>query len=172
MIDAARHIDSYYARTAAPGPNHPALSGRQEAEICIVGGGLAGLSAALSLAERGRKVALVEARRVGWGASGRNGGFVSPGFSRGLESLIDAIGLDRTRELFDLTRDAMRLVRARIDRYGMAGASPVDSGMLMGWWRDEPEEARKYQAFMAEKFGVEYEYWPRERVREVCITQR
>ncbi|MGD9742685.1 MAG: NAD(P)/FAD-dependent oxidoreductase [Dongiaceae bacterium] len=172
MTDAARHIDSYYARTAAPGSDHPALAGRQEAEICIVGGGLAGLSAALSLAERGRKVALLEARRVGWGASGRNGGFVSPGFSRGLESLINAIGLDRTRELFDLTRDAMRLVRARIDRYGMAGASPVDSGMLMGWWRDEPEEAKKYQAFMAEKFGVEYEYWPRERVRAVCITQR
>lgn len=165
------HIDSYYGRTLAPGPDHPTLAGKHEAEICILGGGLAGLSAGLSLAERGRTVALVEARRVGWGASGRNGGFVSPGFSRGLESLVDALGLDRTRALFQLTRDAVRLVRSRIDCYGIA-AEPVDSGMLMGWWRDEPDETRKYQAFMAEKFGIAYEFWPRERVREVCVTKR
>jgi gamma-glutamylputrescine oxidase len=167
----AAHIDSYYARTLAPGPDHPALAGRIETEICIVGGGLAGLSAALSLAERGRKVALLEARKVGWGASGRNGGFVSPGFSVGAEGLVKAAGLEPARQLYGLTREAVRLVRARIDRYRIA-AEPVDSGMLMTWWRDEPGEAQKHGDWLRDTYGIEFEYWPRERVREACVTTR
>lgn len=168
---SAGHIDSYYARTLAPGPDYPALAGRVAADVCIVGGGLAGLSAALSLAERGRKSVLVEANRVGWGASGRNGGFVSPGFSVGAEGLVKAAGLERARQLHALTRDAVRLVRSRIDRYKIA-ADPVDSGMLMTWWRDVPGEARKFRDYLARTYGVEYEYWPRERVREACVTAR
>jgi gamma-glutamylputrescine oxidase len=168
---SARHIDSYYARTLAPGPDYPALAGRVEADVCIVGGGLAGLSAALSLAERGRKVALVEARKVGWGASGRNGGFVSPGFAVGPRGLVARAGLEPARQLYGLTREAVRLVRDRIDRYGIA-AEPVDSGMLMTWWRDRPGAAQKFRDWMQQTYGVEYEYWPRERVREACVTTR
>jgi len=165
------HIDSYYARTLAPGPDWPALSGRVETEVCVVGGGLAGLSAALSLAERGHKVAVLEARKVAWGASGRNGGFVSPGFAAGSEGLVRRAGLERARALHALTREAVRLVRARIDGYRIA-ADPVDSGMLLTWWRDEPGAAQRFRDWMQETYGLAFDYWPRERVREVCVTAR
>ncbi|HVL19972.1 MAG TPA: FAD-dependent oxidoreductase, partial [Amaricoccus sp.] len=64
--------DSYYAATAHPAPARPALVGEAEADVCIVGAGFTGLSAALELAERGHRVAVLEAAKVGWGASGRN----------------------------------------------------------------------------------------------------
>ena len=71
-------IDSYYTRTANPAPPRPALDGEIETDVCIVGGGLAGLSTALSLAERGKSVVVLEARRVAWGASSRRRLRISP----------------------------------------------------------------------------------------------
>ena len=81
---SSAYIDTYYSRTAATSEIYPAATGRIEADVCIVGGGLAGLTAALKLARSGRKVVLLEAQRVAWGASGRNGGFVSAGYATGL----------------------------------------------------------------------------------------
>ena len=66
--------NSYYAATAPRGQRYPALQANVDADVAIVGGGLAGLSAAIELADRGYSVVLLEARQVGWGASGRNGG--------------------------------------------------------------------------------------------------
>jgi len=168
---AAGHIDSYYARTATPVPPRPVLRGDIETEVCVVGGGLAGLSTALGLAERGRSVVLLEARRVAWGASGRNGGFVSPGFACGPESVVKRVGRDRARELYELTREAVRLVRRRIDQYEIPCA-PVDSGALKAWWTNDPAAVRRERDYMGETFGVELEIWPRERLREVLITRR
>ena len=74
----APHVESYYAATlAATGagvPKYPALRGEVTAEVCVLGGGFTEISAALNLAERGFDVVLLEAERIGWGASGRNGG--------------------------------------------------------------------------------------------------
>src|SRR5271170_6153651 len=81
--DMADYTDTYYARTLTePGERAP-LEGTIDAETCVVGGGLAGLATALDLAERGRSVVLLERHRVGWGASGRNGGFASAGYPSG-----------------------------------------------------------------------------------------
>ena len=88
--------------------------------MCIVGGGFAGLNTALGLAERGlRDVVLVDADQVGFGASGRNGGFVFGGFSRGEDALLRDLGPDRARALYAGTTDAVERIRRRIDRYGM-----------------------------------------------------
>ncbi|MCK5365438.1 MAG: FAD-binding oxidoreductase, partial [Gammaproteobacteria bacterium] len=73
------HPDSYYAASANPHPRHSDLVGEVEADVCVVGGGFTGVSAALHLAERGYQVVLVEAARIGWGASGRNGGQLGTG---------------------------------------------------------------------------------------------
>jgi gamma-glutamylputrescine oxidase len=69
----AAHADSYYAASARPAPHRSALTGSAECDVCVVGGGIAGCSAALHLAERGYSVVLLEQHRVGWGASGRSG---------------------------------------------------------------------------------------------------
>ena len=74
--------NSFYARTRTAGPDRPPLEGEHEAEVCIVSGGLAGLNTALALGQRGISVILLEARSVGFGASGRNGGFVGRGYSQ------------------------------------------------------------------------------------------
>src|SRR5271166_811650 len=123
----ADYTDSYYARTLAePGERAP-LDGTIEAETCVIGGGLAGLSTALDLAERGRSVVLLERHRVGWGASGRNGGFVSPGYPNGLPALVAKVGLDAARELYTLSRGAQTLLHERIARYAI-DCGPVEEG--------------------------------------------
>ena len=71
--DLSGHIDSWYAASAPPQPTRPALQGEIDADVCVVGGGIAGCSTALHLAERGYRVVLLEAHRVGWGASGQIG---------------------------------------------------------------------------------------------------
>lgn len=81
MQDRAQHTASYYAASAHPAPARPALTGSVEADVAIIGGGFTGVASALSFAERGKSVVLIEANRVGWGASGRNGGQVLAGWS-------------------------------------------------------------------------------------------
>ncbi len=168
---SADHIDSHYVRTADPGPPRPFLQGDIEAEVCIVGGGLAGLSTALGLAERGRSAVLLEARRVGWGASGRNAGFVSPGFAADSRKLVRRLGRDHARSLYQLSRDALDLIRARIDRY------QIDCGPLVPGWlrvacRDRPGALARKRDLLTEVFGLETEVWPRDRVREVLRSER
>ena len=80
------HTQSYYAATANEITDYPVLEGGKSADICVVGAGFTGVSTALTLAERGYSVALVEGNRVGWGASGRNGGHLINGIS-GLEKI-------------------------------------------------------------------------------------
>ena len=86
------HAPSYYAATANPSPDRPALAGEARAEVCIVGAGFTGISAALELAERGASVVVLEAARVGWGASGRNGGQIVNGYSRELDVIARRYG--------------------------------------------------------------------------------
>lgn len=137
----------------------------------MIGGGLAGLSTALSLAERGVSVVLLEARRLAWAASGRNGGFVSPGFSLGAETLLRTVGREQARALYDLSRRGAELVRDRIARYRIEGASPVE-GRLDVWRHIDPDGIRQARDFMAETFDCQEEIWSADRVREVLRSER
>ena len=75
------HIDSYYAASANPAPNRPPLTGDVQADVCVVGGGIAGCATALFLAERGYRVVLLEGNRIAFGASGRSGGQAIVGYA-------------------------------------------------------------------------------------------
>lgn len=119
MTDAA-HAPSYYAATANRIPNLPALAGDHDCDVCVVGGGYTGLSAALELAGRGYDVALLEAKRIGWGASGRNGGHIVSGYAADLAGLSPRLGAETARRLWDLAEEAKALIGERVARHRIA----------------------------------------------------
>ena len=116
---AGEYPDSWYAATAAVLPRYPALAGSVAADVCVVGGGYTGLSAALHLAEAGLDVVLLEAQRVGWGASGRNGGQVGSGQRREQDWLERQLGREQARALWDMAEEAKALVRGLVARHGI-----------------------------------------------------
>ncbi len=118
--DAAReHPDSWYAATAKPGPQRPPLESEATADVCVVGGGFSGLSTALHLAERGYAVIVLEAARVGWGASGRNGGQLINGYSRDLDVIEKRYGHDAARELGAMAFEGAGIIRELVERYSI-----------------------------------------------------
>ncbi|WP_158964605.1 NAD(P)/FAD-dependent oxidoreductase [Chachezhania sediminis] len=108
------HPDSWYAATANDDKSYPPLDGDITADVCIVGGGFTGLSAALHLAEAGRRVVLVEAQRVGFGASGRNGGQVGTGHNRDPLKLEKMVGAGNAAKLWDLAEASKDLVKSLV----------------------------------------------------------
>ena len=113
------HVASWYAATAHPAPERPPLDGTARADVCVIGAGYTGLSTALHLAEKGRRVVVIEANRVGWGASGRNGGQLHSGQRRDQETLEAWFGMPRARALFDLAEEAKRTVKGLIATHGI-----------------------------------------------------
>ncbi|MEM9812234.1 MAG: FAD-binding oxidoreductase [Pseudomonadota bacterium] len=114
------HAPSYYSATANAMPDRPALAERLEVDVCVIGGGFTGLSAALELALGGASVVLLDAQRIGWGASGRNGGQIATGPRVSVLELERSYGRDMTRALWDLAEDAKALIRRRVADHGIA----------------------------------------------------
>lgn len=114
-----QHVDSYYAAScAAQMQAYPALQGEQQCDVVVVGGGFSGLHTALRLAEAGQRVILLEASRVAWAASGRNGGQAILGWSCDMPPLEKALGLERARRLWDGMAWAARELRELPQRHG------------------------------------------------------
>ena len=116
----AEYVESYYSasRNLSLGQTD-ALVGNETADVCIVGGGLTGCSAALYLAQRGYRVHLLEAERIGWGASGRSGGQIIPGLSTDVGKLRADLGEDGARAVWAMTLEAVELVRERVHSLGI-----------------------------------------------------
>ncbi len=112
-------VPTWYEVSARTHPNWPALAGDECADVCVIGGGYTGLSCALHLAERGYSVVLLEARRIGNGASGRNGGQLGSGHRRDQFTLERELGEERARLLWSMAEEAKALVRDRIARHGI-----------------------------------------------------
>jgi gamma-glutamylputrescine oxidase len=109
-----QHVRSYYAASAHPSPVRPPLEGDEQADVCVVGGGIAGCSAALDLAARGYSVVLLEARRIGWGASGRSGGQAICGFGASQQVIVAQAGLEVARRMWDVSVEALALLKRRV----------------------------------------------------------
>ncbi|RRV09140.1 FAD-binding oxidoreductase [Pseudomonas sp. v388] len=114
-----QHAASYYAASSHPQPDYPALQGELKVDVCVVGGGFSGLNTAIELAERGLSVALLEARRIGWGASGRNGGQLIRGVGHGVERFASVIGQDGVRQLKLMGLEAVEIVRRRVEQHAI-----------------------------------------------------
>ena len=161
-----------YYQSTAPLVSYPELTAEISCDVCIIGAGYAGLSAAAALAERGNtQVIIIESEQVGYGASGRNGGFVFGGFSLGNQALLSRLGAAPARQLYRLTLDAVELIRRRIDRYAI-DCDRNESGVLLANWFDDDRVLQRQQDLMRTQYGVEWQRWSREQTREHLHTER
>ena len=113
----SEHVKSYYAATAQKTDARPALRGTERADVCVVGGGFSGISAALELVERGFSVIVLEGVRVGFGASGRNGGQIVNGYSRDLDVISERYGADAGRQIGAMALEGGNIIRERVAKY-------------------------------------------------------
>ncbi len=117
---AHAHAPSYYAATANRDLHFADLQGEQQADVCVIGGGFSGLNTAIELAERGLSVVLLEAHRIGWGASGRNGGQLIRGVGHDVEQFRPVLGDEGVDSLKRMGFEAVEIVRQRIERHAIA----------------------------------------------------
>lgn len=154
MIQPQPHTGSYYAATVNQQLDCQPLKGAQSADICVVGGGFTGISTALHLVERGYKVAVVEANKVGWGASGRNGGQMIGGIS-GEERLAKPLGEEGERILWDMRWAGHQIIRDRVSTYN------IDCDLKSGY-ADVAIKPRHVRALEAEYDYLQKNNFPHE----------
>ncbi|MEX3009446.1 NAD(P)/FAD-dependent oxidoreductase [Hoeflea sp. TYP-13] len=169
VADQQVHAASYYAARQPPRALRKPLKGREDTDVAIIGGGLAGLTAALELSRRGHSVALVESRRIGWGASGRNGGFVSPGFAESIGSIERKTGVETAKKLYNLSVTGVEYVE---DTIAAAGRSDIIAGR--GWLHvirhGKVGAFRAWRDRMARDYGAEMEFLDRSGLQQVLKT--
>lgn len=151
---AGTYPPSWYTATAETAPARPALGGDVQVDVCIVGAGFTGLSAALFLARKGFKVAVIEAHRAGFGASGRNGGQVGSGYNKDQLWLENRLGKIKARALWDMTEAAKAQVRE------LAADHAPDAAFVPGvahgeYSASETREHHDYAAHLAKHYGYD-----------------
>jgi glycine/D-amino acid oxidase-like deaminating enzyme len=170
MTDSNAYGETWYAATLADAPPRPSLSWDVDADVCVIGGGLAGLTAAREIARRGWSVVLLEAGRIASNASGRNTGFVLPGFGADAERLIERVGFERTKDLWALAQAGLDYVRDTVKTEGASGIDPQDGWLHVSRTNNNDEFVADI-ALLGE-LGCDIEGWPAERVRDVLRSDR
>jgi gamma-glutamylputrescine oxidase len=169
MYQKQEHTRSYYAATVNEVTDYPALTGSVSVDICVVGAGFTGVATALTLAERGFSVALVEANRVGWGASGRNGGQLINGIN-GLAKIQKKYGDGIADMLWDLGWRGNDIIYERVEKYGID--CDFKSGFVTTAYKP------RHMAYLEAHTGdmqkhnhpYPYELWDREKTRTMLGT--
>ena len=113
------HVSSYYADTANRETLRSKLQSRIDVDVCVVGGGFTGLSAALALAQKGKKVALLEAKAIGWGASGRNGGQIVNGLNASIDKITRQFGAEAGAFVSQFVQEGSAIIRGFIEDHGI-----------------------------------------------------
>jgi len=168
--DTTAYGRSWYAATMVEAPRRPQLTVDLDVDVCVIGGGLAGLTTTREVARRGWSVVLLEAGRIAASASGRNTGFVLPGFAAEPDSLISRVGFARAKDVWALSRAGLEYVREVIREEGMTGIDPQE-GWLYVSKVDNGDEFIHLVGLLGE-LGGDAEGWPTERVRSVLRTER
>ncbi len=165
-------VNSYYANSAHASPVRPALAGDVECDVCVIGGGIAGCSTALHLAERGYKVVLLEDNRIGWGASGRSGAQAIYGVAAPQSKVERLIGAADARAVWDVTVEGLDLIRDLVTRHGI-DCDWSSGHMLTAIKPRHDVEIRAELDDLHTRYGYESaRYMTREEVRSVLATDR
>jgi glycine/D-amino acid oxidase-like deaminating enzyme len=171
MTDKISEGPGWYRESAVPAETRPQLTFDLDVDVCVVGGGLAGLSVAYEAVRRGASVAVLEAREIGWNASGNNLGTVMPGFGGEIVDLIARIGLHDTRELWRLTQMGADRIRQMVATTAMPGVALTD-GVLEVSHTDVGDRLVGRLQLLGETFGADIEGWPVDRVRAMLRSGR
>ena len=160
----------WYEATSVARPDRPRLKLDLDVDVCVIGAGLAGLTVAREIAQSGWSVAVLEAGQVAWAASGRNLGFVLPGFSEDIDDILERVGLDHAKQLWALSEQGLEYVRRTILDTRMPG---VD--LIHGWLhvsKTDNTAALQAEVERMRWIGADVEYWPAGRVREQLRSSR
>jgi glycine/D-amino acid oxidase-like deaminating enzyme len=162
---------SWYLQRATAPLERPRLTFDVDVDVCVVGGGLAGLTVAREVARRGWSVVVLEARRIAWDASGRNCGFVLPGFGADVRRMVERVGIDRAKALWRLSEAGVAYVRETIRATEMPGAELVAAGWLDVSKVDRGDEMLSIASVLGQELGAAIEGWPAEQVRAVLKSE-
>lgn len=160
---------SYYAFSANPAPARPELQGETETDVCIIGAGYTGLSTALFLLESGFKVTVLEAAKVGFGASGRNGGQIVNSYSRDIDAIERTANPKNARLMADMAFEGGRIIHDRIKKYNIQ-CDLKDGGVFAAFTKKQMGHLEA-QKKLWERFGHnQLELLDAKRIREVVAT--
>lgn len=171
-VHSAQHAPSYYAASANRHLTFPALTGELRADVCVIGGGFSGLNTAIELAQKGLSVVLLEAYKIGWGASGRNGGQLIRGVGHGVEQFEPTIGAQGVRDLKLMGLEAVDIVRQRVAQF------QIDCDLTWGYCdlANKPSHLEGFAEDMAELKQLGYRHEMRllqpEQMHEVVGSDR
>ena len=160
MVQMIQKFETWYDATAVRGAIATPLNQKLSADVCVVGGGLAGLTTCLELARAGLSVVLLEKNLIGSGASGRNGGFVSSGFALGMEDVAKRVGVDAARKLYDLSRDGTEYVRREV-----AASDKMGDGWMVASRFDDRGGLKAHGEEMQQHYGEVVEHLTVEQTR-------
>lgn len=148
----AVHIDSWYAASANRKSDYPQLSDDLRVDVCVLGAGITGLSTAIHLAERGYKVAVLEGKCVGWGASGRSGGQLIFGFASDQSKLIRLLGREQAKTLWECSLDGVDLLRRLVSRFNI-DCDLIDGHIHAALKPRQANELRNWQTELESDYG-------------------
>jgi gamma-glutamylputrescine oxidase len=172
MADSLPHPKSYYFASANHQTDYPVLQGEEKCDVCVIGGGVTGISTALHLTERGYHVILLEENRIGWGASGRNGGQSIFGYSCEMSKIRSLVGNDDAKKLWDLSLEALQLTKTLI-RENDIQCDWADGQMHAAI---KPRQHRELELWRAE-LSADYQYenleiWTGSKLKSKIDTER
>ncbi len=166
------HAPSWYAATANDATRHPVLKGTIDADVCVIGAGLTGVSTALNLAERGYRVALLEASKVGWAASGRNGGQLIGGFACGMDTFAQFMSESEVKQMWAMGLETLDIVKSRVAKH------QIDCALTEGYFTAankarDVDDLKRWRDEAAQRFGYDrFRYVDGEGVRQYVQSAR
>lgn len=161
---------NWYEATRVEAREHSHLNFDLDVDVCVIGAGLAGLTVAREVAERGWSVGVIEAGQIGRAASGRNTGFVLPGFGAAIEDIIERVGLDHAKRLWNLSEGGLDYVRGTIADAQLPGVDPVPGWLHIS--KTDNSQALRGKVERLRWIGADVEFWPASRVRDWLPSPR